>query len=53
MDNTTRHHRSIVVALLVGLVLEVLILYPKSDLAGFAVTVVLFGLGYWLTGMGG
>ena len=48
MDNTTRHHRSIVTALLVGLVLEALILYPKSYLAGWAALLVLFGLIYWL-----
>ena len=48
MDNTTRHHRSIVTALLVGLALEALILYPKSYLAGWAALLVLFGLIYWL-----
>ena len=52
MDNTNRHHRSIVTALLVGLVLEALILYPKSYLAGWAAIVVLFGLIYWLTETG-
>ena len=53
MDHTTRGHRCIVAALLVGLVFEALILYPKSYLAGWAVLVVLFGLVYWLTQMGG
>jgi hypothetical protein len=52
MDTTTRHHRSIVAMWLVGLVLEALILYPKSELAGWAALVVLFGLVYWLTDMG-
>jgi hypothetical protein len=52
MDRTNHRHQSIVAALLVGLVLETLILYPKSDLAGGAALVVLFGLVYWLTGMG-
>ena len=52
MDNTTRHHRGIVTALLVGLVLEALILYPKSYLAGWAAILVLFGLIYWLTETG-
>jgi hypothetical protein len=51
MDKTTRRHRTIVATLLVGLVLETLILYPKSYLAGWATLVVLFGLVYWLTGM--
>jgi hypothetical protein len=53
MDKTTRRHRSITAVLLVGLVLEVLLLYPKSYLAGWAVLLVLFGLVYWLTEMGG
>ena len=52
MDNTTRHHRGIVTALLIGLVLEALILYPKSYLAGWAAILVLFGLIYWLTETG-
>ena len=52
MDNTTRHHRGIVTALLIGLVLEALILYPKSYLAGWAALLVLFGLIYWLTETG-
>jgi len=52
MDNTTRYHRGIVTALLVGLVLEALILYPKSYLAGWAALLVLFGLIYWLTETG-
>ena len=52
MNNTTRHHRSIVTALLVGLVLEALLLYPKSYLAGWAAILVLFGLIYWLTETG-
>jgi hypothetical protein len=52
MEKTTRHHRSIVAALLVSLVLETLILYPKSELAGWAALLILFGLVYWLTEMG-
>jgi hypothetical protein len=52
MDKTTRRHRSIVAALLVGLVFEVLILYPKSYLAGWAALIILFGLIYWLAELG-
>ena len=48
MDKTTHRHQSIVAALLFGLALEELILYPKSYLASWAVSVVLFGLIYWL-----
>lgn len=48
MDKTTRHHHTIVAALLLGLAIEEMVLYPKSYLASVAVTAVLFGLIYWL-----
>ena len=52
MDTITRHHRSIVAALLAGLVLEALLLHPRSYLAAGAALVVLFGLVCWLTEIG-
>ena len=51
MDKIARHHQSIVAALVIGLVLEALILHPRSYLAAGAALVVLFGLVYWLTMM--
>jgi len=38
--------------LLVGLVFEVLILYPKNYLTGWAALVILFRLIYLLAGLG-
>jgi hypothetical protein len=48
MDAITRRHRNIVRALLFGLAIEELTLYSQSYLAMWIVSLMLFGLIYWL-----
>ena len=51
MDERTRRHSHIVAALLFGLAVEELALYPQSDLASWVFSAVLIALIYWLIAM--